>query len=96
MKQSAIVVDGRDNVATALRELRKDESIPVEVGNNKLEVTLSEPIPAGFKFALKNIKKGEPVIKYGEIIGLATKDIAIGWQVHIHNVEGQKGRGDIA
>ena len=33
-------------------------------------------IPAGHKFALKEIAKGEYVIKYGEIIGRATQDIA--------------------
>jgi altronate dehydratase small subunit len=34
------------------------------------------------------------VIKYGETIGLATSDISPGEHVHVHNVEGQRGRGD--
>jgi altronate dehydratase small subunit len=94
VKKSAIVVDKSDNVATALRILKKGESIPVEIGNDKLEIILSESISEGFKFALQNINKGESVIKYGEVIGTATKDIVSGQGVHIHNVEGQKGRGD--
>ncbi len=44
-------------------------------------------IPAGHKFALCDIKKGEYVIKYGEIIGRATSDIQKGDWVHTHNVK---------
>ena len=47
----------------------------------------SETIPAGHKYALKKICKGETVIKYGEIIGRATQDIAEGEWVHTHNVK---------
>ena len=43
-------------------------------------------IPAGHKYALKNIQEGEYVIKYGEIIGRATQNIAEGEWVHTHNV----------
>ena len=94
MKQMAIVVDEKDNVATALVELQKRKSIQIEVGDHKLEVSLIESIPGGFKFALQDINQGEPVIKYGEVIGLAVKNIFRGQKAHIHNVEGQKGRGD--
>ena len=44
-------------------------------------------IPAGHKFALKDIKKGEYVIKYGEVIGRAKEDIKEGDWVHTHNVK---------
>jgi len=47
----------------------------------------NEQIPAGHKYALFDIKKGEYVIKYGEIIGRATQDIAEGEWVHTHNVQ---------
>jgi altronate dehydratase small subunit len=36
------------------------------------------------------------VRKYAEVIGLATEKIARGQHVHVHNVEGLKGRGDQA
>ena len=45
-----------------------------------------EGIPAGHKFALKDIPQGEYIIKYGEIIGRATADIKAGEWVHTHNV----------
>ena len=47
----------------------------------------SEQIPAGHKYALCDIQKGEYVIKYGEIIGRSTADIAKGEWVHTHNVK---------
>ena len=47
----------------------------------------NEKIPAGHKYALCDIPKGEYVIKYGEIIGRATQDIAKGEWVHTHNVK---------
>ncbi|MBR2341633.1 MAG: altronate dehydratase [Clostridia bacterium] len=47
----------------------------------------TDKIPAGHKYALKDIKQGDYVIKYGEIIGRATQDIAEGEWVHTHNVK---------
>lgn len=44
-------------------------------------------IPAGHKIALKDIKRDEPVIKYGMVIGKATKDIKEGEWVHTHNLK---------
>ncbi len=44
-------------------------------------------IPAGHKFALRDIPKGEYVIKYGEIIGRASQNIAKDEWVHTHNVQ---------
>ncbi len=90
----AIIIDKKDNVATALRLIEKGEVARVEIDNLRYTITLSASIPAGHKFALKNILKKEPIIKYGEIIGLATQKIAVGQHVHIQNVEGLKGRGD--
>lgn len=46
----------------------------------------TDKIPAGHKYALKNIAKGEAVIKYGQVIGRASEDIPAGAWVHTHNV----------
>jgi altronate hydrolase len=50
-------------------------------------------IPAGHKAALRPIAAGEPVIKYGFPIGLATADIAPGEHVHVHAQQHQRLRG---
>jgi len=94
MLHSAIVVDKLDNVATALRNLEQGESIRVDIGSTTNEVAVKESVAQGFKVALEDIAEGQPVIKYGEVIGLATLNIAKGTCVHVHNIEGVKGRGD--
>lgn len=47
---------------------------------------LPNGIPAGHKAALRPIRRGEKVIKYGQCIGVATQDIARGEHVHTHNL----------
>ncbi len=94
MVLSAILINSKDNVATALRLLKKGEKISFSEGSRTVEVVLSEDIPCGHKLALEDIEIGAPIIKYGETIGLATHNISPGEHVHIHNVEGTKGRGD--
>lgn len=94
MQKKAILIDIKDNVATALCELNKGDSIDVGIEDHALTTVLSQDIPFGHKYALKDIGQGEAVVKYGEAIGLATQAIRQGEHVHIHNVESQKGRGD--
>ena len=48
-------------------------------------------IPAGHKIAIKDIKKGDKVIKYGEVIGIAKEDVKAGEWVHVHNVKTSLG-----
>lgn len=94
MQPSAILIDRKDNVATALRQLQQGDSVQVGIEDYSVTTPLLQDIPFGHKYALKDIRKGETVIKYGETIGLATEDIQQGQHVHVHNIESQKGRGD--
>ena len=52
------------------------------------DIVLTEPVPAGHKVALRAIRPGEAVIKYGYPIGVASEPIAAGAHVHCHNVRG--------
>ena len=72
----------QDLVAVALRPLRAGETVAADGGT----VTLREDIPMGHKTALREIRKGEAVIKYGFPIGEATEDIPAGAHVHTHNL----------
>lgn len=90
LEDRAIVVDPADNVATAIVPLAA--GLTLAVANSAL--TLAEAIPAGFKFALTRIPKGQAVTKYGEMMARATVDIAAGEMVHVHNAESCRGRGD--
>ena len=76
--KKTIVIAPIDSVAVAL--------VPLKKGEEYEGVLLKEDIEKGHKFALKHIRTGEKVIKYGEVIGRATKDIAPGEHVHSHNM----------
>lgn len=93
----AIVCDADDTVATALRQLAPGERVRVAIGAAEavLELELRDAVPFGHKFALRDMPAGDKVIKYGETIGLASVPIMRGEHVHLHNVEGLRGRGDL-
>lgn len=78
----AIVLDPADNVSVALIDLGEGET--VQSGPENVE--LREKIASGHKFALREIESGAPVIKYGEVIGVASSRISPGCHVHVHNV----------
>ena len=88
----ALVISAEDNVATALEPL--DAGQRIHPGASTVEVT--EHIPRGHKVALRAIRAGEIVVKYGSPIGHASSDIAAGALVHTHNVASARGRGDLA
>jgi len=94
VQKKAILIDQKDNVATALCQLEKGDSVQAGIEGYTVNTVILENIPLGHKFALKNIQRGEAVVKYGETIGLATRHFGQGWHVHFHYVESQKGRGD--
>jgi altronate dehydratase small subunit len=88
----AIVICAQDNVATALEPLEPGQTIQAGAS----VVAVAEPIPRGHKVALRAIRSGGIVVKYGSAIGHASSDIAAGAHVHTHNVESDRGRGDLA
>lgn len=96
MKQKAIVMNPKDNVATALANLKAgDTLLELTVTGGAPAAKLTTDIPFGHKFSLRKIETGSPVIKYGEVIGIATATINSGDYVHIHNVVSTRGRGDL-
>ena len=82
----ALVLDDSDNVAVALRDLKPGDVVNVFLGDMIKVVKIRDKVPKGHKFAIKNIKKGEKILKYGEVIGIASKNILEGEHVHVHNV----------
>lgn len=76
--KKCVVINEKDNVAVALVKLLKGEELCGTV--------LLEDIERGHKFALRPIKAGEKIIKYGEVIGSAKCDISQGEHVHTNNM----------
>jgi altronate dehydratase small subunit len=89
---TAIVVKEMDNVATTTRELKAGDKLNIKSGSSEQKVVIKSDIRFLHKFALRNIKKGQPVIKYGQVIGEVTRDIQSGEHVHIHNLRSLRGR----
>jgi altronate dehydratase small subunit len=86
---AAIMINEKDNVATALGPLKAGADVSVEIRGKVEKTTLLSDIPMGHKFALKDIEKGGVVIKYGQPIGQSVVRISRGEHVHIHNVASQ-------
>jgi len=86
-----IVMHEEDNVATALVDLTKDTGI--EIGDNRIKI--QGDIPFGHKFAVRFITTGDDIYKYGQVIGRATANIAVGEHAHVQNIESLRGRGDL-
>jgi len=92
----ALVMDEKDHVATAIKDIQAGETITYRIKDQTVQIAVTDPIPFGHKIAIVAIVPGTHVRKYGEVIGAATVDIAIGQHVHVHNIEGIRGRGDKA
>lgn len=88
----AIVLNEADNVGLALRDLKAGDSVTVKAGNTEKTVTLKGDIKFLHKFALNDIRAGEKILKYGQVIGGATRDIAAGEHVHTHNIRSLRGQ----
>ena len=69
-----------DNVAVARISLSPGTALP------DLGITAKNPIPTGHKIALRAIAAGESILKYGQVIGHATRAIEAGEHVHSHNL----------
>jgi altronate dehydratase len=76
-----IILNKNDNVAVAPFII--DSQTKIE----KQGIVSIDPIPFGHKICLKPINKGDPVIKYDQIIGFASRNIKTGEHVHSHNLE---------
>jgi len=92
----ALLVKTGDNVATSLARLASGQRVTLQADDGEVHVDLAEDIEFGHKFAVRGIPAGDPIVKYAETIGLASRDIAPGEWVHVHNVESVRARGDRA
>jgi altronate dehydratase small subunit len=92
-KAQVIVINEKDNVATALEPLNAGAQVFAEVHGRVEEIKILSDIPMGHKFALQDMEEGEAVIKYGEPIGQSTAKISRGEYVHVHNVVSQSRGG---
>jgi altronate dehydratase len=81
-----VVLAEGDNVGVAVREVAAAETARSAGGHT---VSAREPIPLGHKIALRPIREGDKIVRFGVPVGIATGDIAGGALVHVHNVKSQ-------
>lgn len=89
----AFTLNATDNVATLIDPAARGAAVSL-VGQGTGTIAATDDIAFGHKIATRAIAQGEQIIKYGKVIGQATKNIAAGAHVHVHNVEALRARGD--
>jgi len=94
MNYKTVMMKPQDKVAVALEYIPAGAKLIVRCQDQTFEVELKDNIEFGHKFAVVPIQNGEVILKYGEAIGASMRDISVGEHVHVHNLEGKRGRGD--
>ena len=92
-KPDAIVMSDKDNVATTLRPLIEGQKALVKSSTEDLIVELRIAVPPNHKFSIRDIKSGQYIFKFGEVIGIATENIPSGMHVHTQNLRSLHGKG---
>lgn len=83
---NALQLNPIDNLAVALTNIQIGEAVVVS-GINE-EIIATSEIPYGHKVALTSLLENEEITKYGECMGISTKNIPQGDHIHVHNVRG--------
>lgn len=78
-----LLMSAGDSVALCLDAVSPGDRI------DAADVIARDGVPPGHKIAVRAMAEGEPVLKYGQVIGVALRDIAPGEHVHVHNVSHQ-------
>jgi altronate hydrolase len=92
LSEVAVHLRPQDNIAVAARNL--ESGLEIEHAGSRL--ILASRIGLGHKIALRDIGKGEPIFKYGQIIGFAGRLIPAGSHVHVHNLNADAFERDYA
>ena len=90
-----LVHDERDTVGVAVVDVTPGEIEGRSLDTNRtLRARALMAIPLGHKIALADLRAGDLLVKYGEVIGEASVPIARGGWVHVHNLRSLRGRAD--
>ncbi len=82
MKKALLRLAAEDNVAVAIKNIAAGTELEVD----GLRLVARDPIPFGHKLALRPVRPGEKLIKFGVPIGSATRATEPGGHVHVHNI----------
>ena len=82
----AVQLHDLDNVATVRRVLTEQPGLCLVSGASRRTIALFEPVPSGHRIAVARIPEGAGIVTHGQRVGIASEDIAVGAQLHVHNV----------
>lgn len=88
---NALHIHPNDDVAVVTQAISKGDNV---VYGDGLAIVAVDPIPIYHKIALHDIRKGEAVHKYNNIIGESAEDIHAGQHVHVHNIKSMTKKGE--
>ena len=89
MKGQFLIHAANDYVGVAVEDIPGGKTVTgvyMDSGRT-VQVRSRSDIPLGHKISVKEVKSGEKVVEYGEVIGAATKKIRPGDHVHVHNLK---------
>ena len=90
----SIVLHPSDNVATLIDAAREGDSCALQ-GELSGQLVARQDIAFGHKICISPIPLGAEVLKYGQVIGRATRAICAGEHAHVHNFDSARARGDL-
>lgn len=83
---NSFIANDRDDVVTVLEPVVQGSPVTYIGTDGECKVTALDDIPKFHKVAIRDVPKDDLLYKYGEVIGLVTKDIHAGDHVHTHNL----------
>ena len=89
MRRRSLMIHPADSVVCVLEDAEKGDTVQLPSGE---EVTLLEDVEFAHKVCIRDLKAGEPVIKYGEEIGYMLVDVKQGTWIHNHNMGCDRGK----
>lgn len=86
-----LVMNSKDNVGMVLQDSNPNDVVELILDGRPIgKLIIKDPIDIYHKAALKDIEQDDQIIKYGELIGIATEDIESGHHVHVFNIRSVK------
>ncbi|RJX32565.1 MAG: D-galactarate dehydratase [Desulfarculus sp.] len=90
-EKRALALHPQDNLAVAAQDIAAGDPVRVVYKDGATQqIKAVEAVPFGFKIALADIAQGAELLKYGQVIGCASRPITAGQQIHVHNAQGQR------
>ncbi|KXO14568.1 UxaA family hydrolase [Peptoniphilus sp. GNH] len=88
---NATIITESDNVVVAIEKINKGSDVSYrDLSGKDVKFKALDDVTIYHKIARRDIKEGEPIVKYGEHIGFANRDIKQGEHVHEHNCESRR------